>query len=385
MVRVLLFLLFAVCSDYSHAVTLNINAEYSQPPGGYGDSEFRIIDPCVALPIAFSCDNNLSRIVSIDVDIPKTLATGSNRQWEWLFYHHFPGEKKFLMTDGKGRYLNMKFSFTFTGYSIDNPNYPVNTSVQADASSSCKLVESNLINTAPHTHTVLYAINSSSQKNGGFCYSRPFDGGGMSSYVTRINKIFFGYKLVPDGIGALPNGVYSGKLTLLVGSNKELDYTDMPNQQPASVDLIIKLVVRNQIKVIFPSGSNILSLEPDGRGWHSSREAPALSGFIPMQVISSVPISISLVCEYLMSDHCQLKNESNDKRMLLSVYRRNEDRETLIRPHSKKIFSLSASTSRDAILFKVDKKSVADIRNYPGIYRGNVTIIIDAAIEPVVN
>lgn len=382
MVRFLVFFVLYASTIYSHAVPVYINAEYSQHDGGLGYSEFRITDPCVALPISFSCDNNLSRIIALDVNIPKVLAI-SGREWERLFYHHFPGERIISLSDGKGHSINMKLSFTYTGYSVDNPFFVVGNSMQADGRSNCKLVDYHLLTTGSSTDTILYAIDPSSQKTGGLCFSLPFSSD-RGRPVTHIRRVFFGYKLNPVGVDVLPNGVYEGNLTLHIGSNKDLDYTDMPNQQPTSVNFILRLVVRNQIKVLFPSGSTRLKLNPDGNGWYHSM-TPALSGSIPMQVFSTVPISMKLMCQYLSKENCLLKNVSNGKTMTLYVYRRNKGRETLISPVSKTVFTMEQPSFSDLLFFKVDKQSVADVLDFPGTYRGDVTIVIDAVINPVIN
>lgn len=382
MVRFFVFLVLYANSICSHAVPVYINAEYSQHDSGSGYSEFRITDPCVALPISFSCDNNLSRVIAFDVNIPKVLDI-SGREWERLFYHHFPGEKIISLSDGKGHSINMKLSFTYTGYSVDNPFFFVGNSMQADGRSNCKLVDYHISTTGTRTDTILYAIDPSSQKTGGLCFSLPFLYSSARS-VTNIRRVFFGYKLNPVGVDTLPNGLYEGNLTLHIGSNKDLDYTDMPNQQPASVNFILRLVVRNQIKVLFPSGSTRLKLNSDGNGWYNS-VTPSLSGSIPMQVFSTVPISMKLMCQYLSKENCLLKNLSNGKTMTLYVYRRSKGRETLISPVSKTVFTMEQPSFSDLLFFKVGKQSVADVLDFPGTYSGNVTIIIDAVINPVIN
>lgn len=71
--------------------------------------------------------------------------------------------------------------------------------------------------------------------------------------------------------------------------------------------------------------------------------------------------------------------------MTLYVYRRSKGRETLISPVSKTVFTMEQPSFSDLLFFKVGKQSVADVLDFPGTYSGNVTIIIDAVINPVIN
>ncbi|MFQ2125740.1 hypothetical protein ACK33G_14595 [Aeromonas jandaei] len=376
MLRVLFFLCISTYGSVSYGITVYVNAEYAQLNSGVG-GDFRITDPCVTLPISFVCENRLSRIVAIDANIDRALSSNVY-VWHRLFHHHFTGEKNVVMSDGKGNSRDMKFSFTHTGFIMTKRALSADNNIaQADPVANCKLVDAHLSS----TDTLLYEINPAEQKTGGRCYSRAFTSGGGQS-VANVNKILFGYKLIPIGIETLPNGLYQGRLRLLVGSNKDFDYGDLPNPSPQSIDLEFRLVVRNQIKVIFPVGGNRLVLQPDGIGWHSSR-VPTLSGLLPMQVISSVPVAMTLKCEFIGLKNCLLKNNSNKKSMALDVYRINKGQDTLLSPITSTRFNMSGSTVRDSLLFKINSKNVEGVLDSPGAYKGNVTIVIDAVIDPV--
>ncbi|WP_429192222.1 hypothetical protein [Aeromonas veronii] len=331
------------------------------------------------MPISFTCENRLSRIVAIDANIDRALSP-KVYLWHRLFYHHFTGEKNVIMSDGKGNSREMKFYFTHTGFVMTNRQLPAGDNMErADPAANCKLVGANLGRPAD---TLLYEINPAEQKTGGRCYSHPFTYVNGQQHVANVNKILFGYKLIPTGIDTLPNGRYQGKLRLLVGSNKDFDYSDLPNPSPQFIDIEFKLVVRNQIKVIFPIDGNRLVLQPDGIGWHSSR-VPTLSGLLPMQVISSVPVAMTLKCEFISSYNCLLKNNSNNKSMALDVYRRNNGQDTLLSPITSTRFNMGGSSLRDYLLFKINSKNVEGVLDSPGTYKGNVTIVIDAVIDPV--
>lgn len=69
--------------------------------------------------------------------------------------------------------------------------------------------------------------------------------------------------------------------------------------------------------------------------------------------------------------------------MALDVYRINKGQDTLLSPITSTRFNMSGSTIRDYLLFKINSKNVEGVLDSPGTYKGNVTIVIDAVIDPV--
>ncbi|MGL4544735.1 MAG: hypothetical protein ACRCUU_04125, partial [Plesiomonas sp.] len=235
--------------SFAQAVVIKVNAEYAQSLKNPGENEFRITDPCKPLPLSVFCNDNLSRVIAIDSDIDRPLVKGGT-WWERLFYHSFPGEKTVQLFNENGLSVTMKFAMTHTGYSIDNPFFFVNNeSLAADVNSNCKLVDYLLSLEGNRTDTAFYAIDSSAQKRGGVCFSRDFSH--WSEYpapnVGKIRKFYIGYKLMPVNIGSISNGTYKGKLSLSVGSTKDIDFTNSTYRSPIVVDLEFSLVVRNHL------------------------------------------------------------------------------------------------------------------------------------------
>lgn len=375
--------------SFAQAVVIKVNAEYAQSLKNPGENEFRITDPCKPLPLSVFCNDNLSRVIAIDSDIDRPLVKGGT-WWERLFYHSFPGEKTVQLFNENGLSVTMKFAMTHTGYSIDNPFFFVNNeSLAADVNSNCKLVDYLLSLEGNRTDTAFYAIDSSAQKRGGVCFSRDFSH--WSEYpapnVGKIRKFYIGYKLMPVNIGTISNGTYKGKLSLSVGSTKDIDFTNSTYRSPTVVDLEFSLVVRNHLKVVFPQAGNKVVLQPDG-GWRHGDKTPSLSGVMPVQITSSIPYWIKLECQYLstVDDSCQIKSDKNASLVSMSIYKKSAKGNVLLSPTVKKTFEKNEPISNGLFSFKIDKDKVKDMMNYPGsTYKGNVTIIMDAMIEPVYN
>ncbi|MDM5151742.1 hypothetical protein [Aeromonas salmonicida] len=389
MIKIIFLIAVLMPFSFAQAVVIKVNAEYAQSLTNPGENEFRITDPCKPLPLSVFCNDNLSRVISIDSDIDRPLVKGGT-WWERLFYHSFPGEKTVQLFNENGSPASMKFSMTHTGYSIDNPFFQVtNESLQADSNAKCKLVDNILSVTGDRTDTIFYAIDLSAQKTGGVCYSGDFSlwSGRPTPHVGKIRKFYLGYKLTPVNIGTISNGTYKGKLSLSVGSTKDIDFTNATYRYPIVVDLEFSLVVRNHLKVVFPPAGNKVVLQPDG-GWHHGNKTPSLSGVMPVQIASSIPYWIKLECQYLstVDDSCQIKSDKNASLVSMSIYKKSAKGNVLLSPTVKKTFEKNEPISNGLFSFKINKDKVKDMMNYPGsTYKGNVTIIMDAMIEPVYN
>ncbi|MDM5137260.1 hypothetical protein [Aeromonas salmonicida] len=388
MIKIICLIAVLMPFSFAQAVVIKVNAEYAQSLKNPGENEFRITDPCKPLPLSVFCNDNLSRVISIDSDIDRPLAKGGT-WWERLFYHSFPGEKTVQLFNENGLSVTMKFAMTHTGYSIDNPFFVVSDAATADVNSKCKLVDYVLSVEGDKTDTLFYAIDASNQKTGGVCYSRDFSYWSQypSPHVGKIRKFYIGYKLMPVNVGAISNGTYKGKLSLSVGSTRDIDFTNATYRYPTVVDLEFSLVVRNHLKVVFPPAGNKVVLQPDG-GWHHGNKTPSLSGVMPVQITSSIPYWIKLECQYLstVDDSCQIKNNKNSSLVSMSIYKKSTKGHVLLSPTLKKNFEKNEPLSNGMFLFKVNKDKVKDMINYPGsTYKGAVTIIMDAMIEPVYN
>ncbi|WP_346204842.1 hypothetical protein [Aeromonas salmonicida] len=375
--------------SFAQAVVIKVNAEYAQSLKNPGENEFRITDPCKPLPLSVFCNDNLSRVIAIDSDIDRPLVKGGT-WWERLFYHSFPGEKTVQLFNENGLSVTMKFAMTHTGYSIDNPFFVVNDAATADVNySRCKLVDYILSTEGNKTDTLFYAIDASNQKTGGVCFSRDFSQWSQypSPHVGKIRKFYIGYKLMPVNIGAISNGTYKGKLSLSVGSTRDLDFSNSTYRSPTVVDLEFSLVVRNHLKVVFPPTGSKVILQPDG-GWRHGDKTPSLSGVMPVQITSSIPYWIKLECQYLstVDDSCQIKSDKNASLVSMSIYKKSAKGNVLLSPTVKKNFEKNEPISNGLFSFKINKDKVKNMMNYPGsTYKGNVTIIMDALIEPVYN
>lgn len=375
--------------SFAQAVVIKVNAEYVQSLKIPGENEFRITDPCKPLPLPVFCNDNLSRVISIDSDIDRPLASAGT-WWERLFYHGFPGEKTVQLFNENGSPASMKFSMTHTGYSIDNPFYVVtHKSLQADANAKCKLVDYTTSLVGNKTSTIFYVIDLSAQRTGGVCYSGDFDSWSAHPVprIGKIRRLYIGYKLTPVNIGTISNGIYKGKLNLSVGSTKDLDFSNSTYRSPTVVDLEFSLLVRNHLKVVFPPTGSKVILQPDG-GWRHGDKTPSLSGVMPVQITSSIPYWIKLECQYLstIDDSCQIKSDKNASLVSMSIYKKSAKGNVLLSPTLKKNFGKNEPISNGLFSFKINKDKVKDMMNYPGsTYKGNVTIIMDAMIEPVYN
>ncbi|MGE6118842.1 hypothetical protein ACLHZU_22550 [Aeromonas salmonicida] len=118
MIKIICLIAVLMPFSFAQAVVIKVNAEYAQSLKNPGENEFRITDPCKPLPLSVFCNDNLSRVISIDSDIDRPLAKGGT-WWERLFYHSFPGEKTVQLFNENGSPASMKFSMTHTGYSVD--------------------------------------------------------------------------------------------------------------------------------------------------------------------------------------------------------------------------------------------------------------------------
>lgn len=224
------------------------------------------------------------------------------------------------------------------------------------------------------------------------------DVGGKSCYTglsvdgtSNIQAMFFGFKITPPSPLKMPNGIYTGSIILSLGQNKDID---LGNGVYEDNQLIIELTlkVQHQIKVEFPPGGDKVVLQPPG-GWHDwiyrgkSHIPPYLIAELPYRLWSSSDFNVWLNCQYAIGEVCMLNNERLGMQVKLDVIYVNKSKEEFPLTHGvKKLFTAGIKdpyyiNEERSIIFKVQKPVLALMMEYPGsTYKGNVTLIYDAAI-----
>lgn len=224
------------------------------------------------------------------------------------------------------------------------------------------------------------------------------DVGGKSCYTglsvdgtSNIQAMFLGFKITPPSPLKMPNGIYTGSIILSVGQNKDID---LGNGVYEDNQLIIELTlkVQHQIKVEFPPGGDKVVLQPPG-GWHDwiyrgkSHIPPYLIAELPYRLWSSSDFNVWLNCQYAIGEVCMLNNERLGMQVKLDVIYVNKSKEEFPLTHGvKKLFTAGIKdpyyiNEERSIIFKVQKPVLALMMEYPGsTYKGNVTLIYDAAI-----
>lgn len=214
----------------------------------------------------------------------------------------------------------------------------------------------------------------------------------------RIADFSIGYILeTPDPL-SMKNGVYRGDLTLTVGPGGDFDFGDRSTASDSVVNLHFELTVQHEFRVEFPPGSDHAVLVPEG-GWNSwvdhGRLPTRLSRDLPFSLTSSVPISVTLQCQYPQpGGDCGLRNTTTPTAPEVPV------EVALTMPGFREIVSKAdalnlklseqgsaARFSSDAyaanrasrLHFDVKGEHVKGILDHPGSqYRGNVTLVFDA-------
>ncbi|WP_265452724.1 hypothetical protein [Aeromonas salmonicida] len=373
MINKLCFMLLLMPFSLAQAVVIKVNAEYTQSTNNSMGYEFRITDPCTALPLSSFCDD-VSRVIAVDADIDKPIFLGGLFKWDRFFYHSFPSERNVQLINESGSVANLGFRLTHTGYTIDRAYINVGSAHVADGGSDCSLIDANVTD---GIKTVFYAINSSAQKKGGLCYSRPYN---TALLPTKgiITKFYLGYKLVPVNLGGIPNGIYKGRLVLTVGSTRDIDFTNATYRSPSIVEIDMTLVVRSQLKVVFPNSHSVISLTPRN-GWGNGAALSPLAANIPVKIMSDTPFWIGLMCQHMSGDSRQCEIRSADHAVPVSVYRKNHEGIFLLSPNEKKVFLNSRESVYDTFYFEIEKQYVKDMfGSADSKYKGDITIVIDA-------
>lgn len=220
------------------------------------------------------------------------------------------------------------------------------------------------------------------------CYTEksaePYDG------LYTINMVMFGFKIKPPSPLEMPNGTYRGSLTLSMGNNGDIS---LGNGEYSDNQLIINLTltVRHQLKVLFPLKERQLDLQPPG-GWtnwihRNNRNSPvSLTATLATRIWASAPYNVRLKCQYINSsgDRCLIKNERANHSVPVDVYATGmRNNQYLTYPNKNENYYGHSILSGDDRPFKFEIKSaqISEMMKHPGgRYKGDITIIIEAAI-----
>lgn len=207
---------------------------------------------------------------------------------------------------------------------------------------------------------------------------------------AKVKAMFFGFKIRPPSPLDMPNGTYRGSMVLSVGQSGDIS---LGNGSYSDNQLIINLtlVVRHQLKVIFPMSNKQMELLPPGGwlGWiHNSgkRSPESLTAVLPAYFWASAAYNLRLKCQMLNSakNRCLIKNAKNNHSVEVNVYATGmRKKEYLIYPDRDENYYGHSILSGDErpFRFEITGEQVGEMMKRPGgIYKGDITIVIDAAI-----
>ncbi|MFM4703414.1 hypothetical protein [Aeromonas bivalvium] len=303
---------------------------------------------------------------------------------EGLHYLGFPGARDVtLVKQGGGASYTLKFIVTAVGSEM----YLGSLLADGNIPEKGDCVYSYVWRASSFLY-VFRNVKESASASGGQCHGQ--NAGAVGKDLT-ISSIYLGYKLKAPNPLAMENGTYTGKLTLSMGRNQDFDF-GAGTYADTQLTVNVTLKVRHQIKIDFPAGGNRVVLQPPG-GWHDwiyrgkSNTPSYIDAVLPARFWVAVPYHASLSCQYLNSrgDGCQIKNDKNDHKVSVQVYGTGiRNREWPIYAGKTDIYAyhrILADSSRP-FRFVVEKNSVKEMMKYPGsTYRGDITIIIDVAIN----
>ncbi|AZU47395.1 TPA: hypothetical protein ACGD2I_002124 [Aeromonas hydrophila] len=297
------------------------------------------------------------------------------------------GNKTMIITSDKGQQFSVLFKPDKLGVHFDsvvNPNdgWKIYNTAFTNPKGGCRYLEREVAGYINLTSWIVLW----GDVGGKSCYT------GLSVDGTSdIQAMFLGFEITPPSPLKMSNGIYTGSIILSVGQNKDID---LGNGVYEDNQLIIELTlkVQHQIKVEFPPGGDKVVLQPPG-GWHDwiyrgkARTPPYLIAELPYRLWSSSDFNVWLNCQYAIGEVCMLNNERLGMQVRLDVIYVNKSKEEIPLKHGvKKLFSASLRgpyfiNEERSIIFKVQEPVLALMMEYPGsTYKGNVTLIYDAAI-----
>lgn len=381
----------------AQAASINVTGEYK--PAAYEAEYGKFINttPCsVAQEMTgdFWCKGTASldkeQAVVIQTTIHRTVKNNGNLR-DAITYQKFTGKKTVELVNEHGDRKTLSFILTNIGGSHNGNILDVASLTGSKwletVSGDCKL----RLGTWASYYWLEYFfdINKSSQMMGGICYNNNFKKDFVSA-ETYMRRFYIGYRLAPPDPLKMQNGTYKGSLTLTVGANQDLDFGN-GNYSDSTLTVNFSLKVQHQIKVEFPAGSDKVVLQPPG-GWHDwiyrgeSHQPPYLIAELPYRLWSSSDYKVWLNCQYSEGDSCMLNSEKLRMQVLLDVIYVNKAKKEIALKHG---ITQSFTTNIDgpyinevrSIIFKVRKPVLALMMEHPGsTYKGNVTLIYDAAI-----
>lgn len=374
------------------AASVSLTAEYKPATYEVDGAKFINTTPChsESLP-GFWCggtatvDQSQPFFISMKIE---RVVKNNNNLVDALTYLGFVGARDVsLVNQDSNKSYTLKFIFTHIGASM-RPNISKEALVNdsnwlSHIDGDCQYSLTSWANS--YEVSYLYDIRHANQLAGGKCYHNNFKAT-FSSKNTALDKIYLGYKLnAPDPL-KMENGIYKGQLVLSIGRNKDLDFgngTYSDNQ----LTINFTMTVRHQIRVDFPAGSDRVVLQPPG-GWHDwiyrgkSHQPPNLIAELPYRLWSSSSYSVWLSCQYSDGEYCMLNNTRTDHKARFDViYLNGEKKEFVLKSITKQPFTGLSKNAARILIFKVDKPALTEMMKSPGsTYKGNVTIIYDAAI-----
>ncbi|MFB0767878.1 hypothetical protein ACEU5N_09380 [Aeromonas salmonicida] len=374
------------------AASINLTAEYKPATYDVDGAKFINTTPCNGESWSgFWCNGtstvDQSQPLSISMSIGRTVKN-NNTLVDALTYLGFVGARDVsLIHQNSGKSYPLKFIFTKIGARL-TPNIAKealekNSDWLNHIDGDCQYSLASWANSSQVDY--LYDIKNQSQLVGGKCYHNKFKSS-FSSKGIALSRIYIGYKLrAPDPL-KMENGVYKGRLVLSIGRNKDLDFgngTYSDNQ----LTINFTMTVRHQIKVEFPPGSDKVVLQPPG-GWHDwiyrgkSHQPPHLIAELPYRLWSSSTYNVWLNCQYPDGEYCMLNNTRSGHKARFDVIYQNGAKDAFVlRAITKKSFTGLSKNAARILIFKVDKPALTEMMKSPGsTYKGNVTIIYDAAI-----
>lgn len=216
----------------------------------------------------------------------------------------------------------------------------------------------------------------------------------------EMNEFDFTYKLTtPQPLG-MPSGVYRGMTSFRVGGTGEGADFDLGNGMVLEdnvVNVHFELDVHHPFELELPPGSDRAVLAPKGgwTQWSDDGIVPkTLERELPFTVSSSGQFSVSLQCQYPLSDgRCAIRNMTQtaedaplDIQLTLPGFRVASTGEDavglpLTTTMAPPIFTTQSLVIRrpSRLHFAVNGEPVTKMLDHPGShYRGDVTVIFDA-------
>lgn len=380
------------------AASIDVTGEYKPATYEVEFGKFINTTPCsVAEEMTgdFWCKGTASldkeQAVVIKTTIHRTVKNNNNLR-DAITYQKFTGKKTVELVNEHGDRKTLSFILTNIGGSHNNNILEAASSTGKQwlyaVSGDCNFRLGSWASS--YWLEYFFDIKKANQMTGGICYNNDFKKGFVSA-ETYMRRFYIGYRLVPPDPLKMQNGTYKGSLTLTVGANQDLDFGN-GTYSDSTLIVNFSLKVQHQIKVEFPAGSDKVVLQPPG-GWHDwiyrgkSHQPPYLIAELPYRLWVSSDYNVWLNCQYAYGEVCMLNNERLGMKVRLEVIYVNKSKEELPLKHGvKKLFTASVRgpyyiNEARSIIFKVQKPALTLMMEHPGsTYKGNVTLIYDAAI-----